>query len=226
MSIYYLSRDILKYISKFLDIKSLCRFSKTCKKIYKYLKIEKIQDINIISKNNSDCLDLTEFKIILPDIRMIKVSDYKELSKYKLPSTLNTIFVKNLEYLDIKYDLLNIENLFIENLYHNEDDYYDFTNLNKLISLHVEAAEEIILPNNLKNLYCDSINNENFVVCLDYLECNYLDVAASSFIDTIKIKSNYDGEFNIPRCNKLIINSLGNKTINYMHNKPAIIEYY
>ena len=176
MSIYYLSRDILKYISKFLDIKSLCRFSKTCKKIYKYLKIEKIQSTNIISKNNSDCLDLTELTIILPDVRMIKVSNYRELLNYKLPSTLDTIFIEYLECLNKNYDLLNVENLFIENLYYNECDYeyYDFTSLNNLVSLHVEEIKAIILPNNLKNLYCDRIDEMDQIMHLDYLECNYI----------------------------------------------------
>ena len=111
MNLSNLPHDMVRYIIKFLPINSCISLRSVSRRFRKFLSVITPRKNKIY--NNVFCLVTYNADFIMPnDLRILHIYDYGFLIDKKIPSTLETIFLKSLD--DTDYELLNVKNLYIK----------------------------------------------------------------------------------------------------------------
>ena len=199
---------ILRHIFKFSNAEDYFSARLVCKYFKKYLTKEYFYEIFFLDLSKSEEI------IDLPyNLGILKVYDYDQLLKLKLPSSIIKIIIKFLDFGKPNYNLLDVKILSADYLDYmdNVDDDRDlnFKSFKNLKSLHIREIEDLFyftFPDSLKNICCNNFYIDSDVN-LDYLECIDLKVKPTSYIKTIKIlkEFNTDEVIEIPRCDTLIV---------------------
>ena len=184
--------------------------------------------IKKFNKNKSDYFDIYNIKInLFCNLRALRINSYSQINMIILPPLLDTIIIENLFDGYDNLNKLNVKNLHIINFNCSYDNFTMLKDLGNIENLYLyNNSLSYATPKNIKKIYCKNLFIKS--IYLDYLECIYMRLSEHSYIKTIKLQPSNESysHISIPKCDKLLIDKNNNIIIEYLCEKPSIIEYY